>query len=67
MITDTPTPAEAPKSDYDSPWKEALERFFPEFLALLFPAIHAQIDWRMEPLFLDKLQQMGADSTRGRR
>ncbi|MCF7979852.1 MAG: hypothetical protein K9L82_17955 [Chromatiaceae bacterium] len=23
-----------PKNDQDSPWKEALERFFPEFLAL---------------------------------
>ncbi|WP_200251841.1 hypothetical protein [Lamprobacter modestohalophilus] len=23
-----------PRNDQDSPWKEALERFFPEFLAL---------------------------------
>jgi hypothetical protein len=68
MTADTPTPAEAPKSDYDSPWKEALERFFPEFLALLFPAIHARIDWRIPPEFLDKeLQQIGAGSPRGRR
>jgi hypothetical protein len=54
MTTDPSTPAEAPKSDYDSPWKEALERFFPEFLALLFPAIHARIDCRVPPEFLDK-------------
>ena len=69
MTTDTSAPAaEAPKSDYDSPWKEALERFFPEFLALLFPAIHARIDWRIPPEFLDKeLQQIGAGSPRGRR
>jgi hypothetical protein len=68
MTTDPSTPAEAPKSDYDSPWKEALERFFPEFLALLFPAIHARIDWRVPPEFLDKeLQQIGAGSPRGRR
>ena len=61
-------PAESPKNDYDSPWKEALERFFPEFLALLFPAIHTRIDWRVAPEFLDKeLQQIGADSPRGRR
>ena len=26
-----------PPSDHDSPWKEALEGWFPEFLALLFP------------------------------
>ncbi len=31
--------------EYDSPWKEALERFFKQFLALLFPAIHREIDW----------------------
>jgi hypothetical protein len=35
----------SPKRDDDSPWKETLERFFPEFLALLFPAVHAEIDW----------------------
>ncbi len=35
----------AASSDHDSPWKEALERYFPDFLALLFPHIHAEIDW----------------------
>jgi hypothetical protein len=24
-------------TDYDSPWKEALERYFPEFMAFFFP------------------------------
>ncbi len=68
MTAEHPTAETSLKNDYDSPWKEALERFFPEFLALLFPAIHAQIDWRMAPVFLDKeLQQIGADSPRGRR
>jgi hypothetical protein len=23
--------------DYDSPWKTALERYFPEFMAFFFP------------------------------
>jgi hypothetical protein len=32
-------------ADYDSPWKEALDLYFEPFLALLFPTIHAQIDW----------------------
>jgi hypothetical protein len=32
-------------ADYDSPWKEALDFYFEAFLALLFPAVHAQIDW----------------------
>ncbi|TCT21559.1 hypothetical protein EDC35_104419 [Thiobaca trueperi] len=31
-----------------------LEGFLPEFLARLFPAIQAQIDWRMAPVFLDR-------------
>jgi hypothetical protein len=49
MTAKHPTAETSLKNDYDSPWKEALERFFPEFLALLFPAIHAQIDWRVAP------------------
>ena len=44
VSTPTPTASGSAPSDQDSPWKEALERFFPEFLALLFPAIHAEID-----------------------
>ncbi|WPL16095.1 hypothetical protein Thiowin_01040 [Thiorhodovibrio winogradskyi] len=68
MRADTQASDTSDKADYDSPWKEALERFFPEFLALLFPAIHDQIDWRVAPEFLDKeLQQIGGNSPRGRR
>jgi len=25
------------RDDYDSPWKEAIEDFFPEFMAFYFP------------------------------
>jgi hypothetical protein len=65
---DTQSADSAPRSDYDSPWKEALERFFAEFLALLFPAIHAQIDWSQAPEFLDKeLQKLTGESPSGRR
>ncbi len=35
-------------SDYDSPWKEALDRFLPAFLAFFFPRVHAIIDWSHE-------------------
>jgi hypothetical protein len=51
------------QSDYDSPWKEALEleRFFPEFLALLFPTIHARIDWRAPPELLVENTQRRLD------
>jgi hypothetical protein len=50
---------ENPSDDYDSPWKEALERYLPQFLALLFPSAHAGIDWSQGYEFLDKeLQQV---------
>ncbi len=32
-------------TDFDSPWKEALNLYFEQFLALLFPEIHTRIDW----------------------
>jgi hypothetical protein len=60
--------AETPRQDHDSPWKEALENRFPEFLALLFPAIHAEVDWGRDLEFLDKeLQQVVQDAELGRR
>ncbi len=31
--------------DYDSPWKEILDTYFPEFLAFAFPQIHRDVDW----------------------
>jgi hypothetical protein len=27
----------ATPDDYDSPWKDAVERYFPEFIAFYFP------------------------------
>jgi hypothetical protein len=41
-------------SDYVSPWKEALDLFFEAFLALLFPEVHAQIEWSRGYQALDK-------------
>jgi hypothetical protein len=32
------------QNDYECPWKEALERYLPDFLGLLFPEAHAGID-----------------------
>ncbi len=55
-------------SDYDSPWKEALERYFPQFLEFFFPQIHEEIDWSRGWTFLDKeLQQVVRDAELGRR
>ena len=54
--------------DYDSPWKDAVERHFPEFMAFYFPAAHAEIDWSRGYDFLDKeLQQVVQDGELGRR
>jgi 1,2-phenylacetyl-CoA epoxidase catalytic subunit len=51
-------------SDYDSPWKEALDEFFEPFLELLFPAAHADIDWTRGYESLDKeLQQSWSTNT----
>ena len=33
--------------EYDSPWKEALHVYFPQFLELLFPEVHQAIDWSL--------------------
>ena len=45
---------QASTDDYDSPWKEAIETYFPEFLAFYFPYVHTAIDWQHTPVFLDK-------------
>lgn len=56
------------KTDHDSPWKRALDGYFQEFLELLFPAVHQQVDWSKSYSFLDKeLQQITPDANSGRR
>ena len=40
--------------DYDSPWKDAIEIYFEQCMALFFPEIHKAIDWSRKPEFLDK-------------
>ncbi len=55
-------------TDFDSPWKDALDRYFEAFLALLFPAIHAQIDCSRGYESLDKeFQQIVREAEVGRR
>ncbi len=55
-------------TEYDSPWKEALDRYFESFMALCFPDLHAQIDWTVPPTMLDKeLQQIAPQSETGSR
>ena len=40
--------------EYDSPWKEAIEQYFSQFLQFYFPQVHAEIDWSKPHIFLDK-------------
>jgi hypothetical protein len=40
--------------DFDSPWKEAIQQFFRDFLAMCFPQAEAGIDWSREPEFLEQ-------------
>ena len=56
------------RDEYDSPWKQLLERFFPEFMAFFFPGAHSQIDWDAGYEFLDKeLARVARDATLGQR
>jgi hypothetical protein len=53
---------------YDSPWKEALDVYFREFLALLFPDLERDIDWERGYEFLDtELQKVVRDANLGKR
>jgi len=56
------------RTDADSPWKEALERYLRECLALFLPEAHADIDWSRPPQFLDgELRQAMRRSKTGAR
>lgn len=44
----------AKHDDFDTPWKAALRRYLPSFLAFFFPEIHADIDWSRGYQTLDK-------------
>src|SRR5471032_762977 len=62
--------------DYDTPWKLAVTRYFPDFIAFYFPRAHAAIDWSHPHVFLDEelaqltqapARQAGASAHAGRR
>jgi hypothetical protein len=52
--------------DYDTPWKDALTRYFPEFMAFYFPDAHRQVDWSVPHVFLEQeLAQIARDAQLG--
>ena len=54
--------------NYDGPWKEALETYFQECLAFLFPDVYPEINWSQNYEFLDKeLQQIAPEGKFGLR
>lgn len=55
-------------SDYDNPWKDALDRWFAEFVAFFFPAVHNRIDWTRRWQSLDaEFRQVVRDAELGKR
>jgi hypothetical protein len=55
-------------SEYDSPWKEALDRFLKLFLEFFFPNIATEIDWDRGYEVLDKeLEQIVREGELGKR
>ncbi|WP_017306546.1 hypothetical protein [Spirulina subsalsa] len=56
------------RADYDSPWKEAISLYFPDFLKFFFPEVYQGIDWSKDYTFLDKeFQQIIRQTETGRR
>ena len=56
------------KADYDSPWKQALENYFMDFMSFFFPNIYQEIDWSRGYEFLDKeLEKIVRDAELGKR
>ena len=56
------------KTDYDSPWKNALEVYFKECIHFFFRAMAEEVDWKRGYLFLEKeLQQVAKNAAIGRR
>ncbi len=54
--------------DYDSPWKEAIEHYFPDFMQFYFPEAAIQIDWSKGYEFLDQeLRALSQDAELGKR
>ena len=56
------------KQAYDTPWKETIEFFFPQFMAFFVPGSEEDIDWGTDIKFLDKeFQKLTKESVLGQR
>jgi hypothetical protein len=63
-----PAPDVKPSDEHDSPWKDAIEGAFPEFMAFYFPAADAAIDWARPHTFLNQeLRKVVRDAASGKK
>lgn len=54
--------------EYDTPWKEIIEFFFPQFMKFFVPGSEQDIDWTRKIKFLDtEFQKITRESVQGRR
>jgi hypothetical protein len=68
LMTNNQLPTTQQPDDYDSPWKEAIEHYFPEFMAFYFPNAYTAIDWSTPYHFLDQeLRTIVPQSAQGKR
>lgn len=52
--------------EYDTPWKDAVTRYFAEFMAFYFSEAYHQIDWQLPCVFLEQeLAQVTRDAELG--
>jgi hypothetical protein len=59
---------QATTDEFDSPWKDIIKRYFPNFLEFFFPAVDHLIDWTRGYEFLDKeLQKILRNAKIGKR
>ncbi len=57
-----------PSDEFDSPWKEILDRYFPQFMAFFFPDLYALIDWTAGYESLEtELREVVRDAATGKR
>ncbi len=57
-----------PQTEFDSPWKDVIERYFQDFILFFCPQAHGEIEWSRGYEFLDKeLQQVVRDAELGLR
>ncbi|MEH2281964.1 MAG: DUF4351 domain-containing protein [Nostoc sp.] len=60
--------SDSERADFDSPWKEIIEAYFPQAMHFFFPETSALIDWERPYEFLDKeFQQIAREAEQGKR